>query len=558
MTPVIKFDVDNTFKSYINPRRMIPIKMTELYKVSKSNGLIITDANYRTEVIQLNETGSYLWNLADGKHNICEMAELLWKYNQRQISKQKILSDILHLFKTLENKNVLKLIAGKSNYFLQRKCADILLLTVPDPIHYLPEASGVAENSSPPLGLLYIASCLLEAGISVAVYDLNICSADLVDLEYIINTTNPKIVGISILTAVSEISKILCREIKKISSEIIIVAGGPHSSALPDHLLADNSVDVVVRGEGELTFVELAKAILAKNRFESISGISFSQGNKIIHNPDRELIDPLDGVPLPARHLIDINDYIQRAPIITSRGCKHNCIFCSSVLLRGHRYRTRSLKNVLKEINELTKPGISEIEVQDDDLSGDPVCLMNLANAFKEKAIYWACQGTISTFKEHPELVGTLSASGCKQIFFGVESGNDDILFKVKRINKKDVLNVISSVISSGMSAVASFIIGWPEDTIQTIEETLQLALTLRRMHVHTPFSILTPFPGTPIYSNPNKFGIKIENYDFTNYTYSIANISTKHLTRNQLTKAYVKVIKSLCDTFQKEGTVIK
>lgn len=538
---------------YVNPRRLVPEKTTQLWQSSNGGATIVSEASYQTDVIRLDETGAFLWDSADGKTPLGSITATLCPAVESGFHPSVALARAIQFYRRLEEQGVLHFREFDGPSLPLVPPVDVLLLTVPDPIHYLPEAASVAENSAPPLGLLYVASGLAAAGLSVGVADLNIWGADLTELRFLVENASPRVVGISVLTGVSEIARVMLHVVRRIDPDIVRVAGGPHPSVLPQHMLHDGAADVVVRGEADRTMVDLVRTAIDKGTYERVPGISYMRDGQVISTPDAPAIVDLDSLPFPERALVGGNPYLQGSPLITSRGCIHNCLFCSSVLLRGRRFRPRSVSGVSSELDLLLEQGDTNIEVQDDDLGSDTARLREIAEMFRSRSVRWACQCTIRSLNESPSTIDLLARAGCGQVFSGIESGHDPIMKRGKGITRSDVNRAVKRVVANGMRAVASFIIGWPDDDVDTVQHTIDFALELREQGVHTPFSILTPFPGTPLYGNPERYGITIENSDFSDYTFSRANISTRHLTRDDLTRLYLKAVLAISDTYPYE-----
>lgn len=196
-------------------------------------------------------------------------------------------------------------------------------------------------------GLLYIASMLERNGIEVQIYDTQI---DQRSLNEVLTTYKPDIVGITCSSALVYSTFQVAQRVKSFSERIPVVVGGVHPTVLPDEMLADRNIDMVVRGEGERAMVELVRTLEANGSLEGIQGLSFKGNSGIIHNPPRAPEIDLDTLPFPARHLISMEkyhispDWFIRRPfdrVLTARGCPYRCIFCAAQLVSGGKYRVR-------------------------------------------------------------------------------------------------------------------------------------------------------------------------------------------------------------------------
>jgi anaerobic magnesium-protoporphyrin IX monomethyl ester cyclase len=425
--------------------------------------------------------------------------------------------------------------------------SDVLLVTSPRPPWISPKAFEVSENSCPPLGLLYLARYLENAGVTVRVNDFYRFGGKPKDVIPLINESRPKIVAISTLTSGFSLAKRICRHVKENAPDVVTVIGGAHATALPREVLAEPDVDFVVRGEGELSLEELVRAVLegetSSTSLSRIDGIGFKIGENAVLTSDRRLLD-VDEIPEPARHLVPLDQYLQAGAILVSRGCPAHCFFCSSVSFNTHRYRFRSPSLVVSEIEGLHRAhGLTEFEFMDDVITSDPKRLRELCLKLQGRGFRWACQARIKDLEDDLGLLDAMAAGGCAGIFFGVEAGNDDVLRKVKGLTTAGVTKVVERAVANHLNVITSFMIGHPWDTRQTIEDTFNLMLRLRDLGCHTPMSILVPFPGSPLAQAPENFGIRIESRDYSDYYHNRALLTTQHLSREELREIYLDLL---------------
>lgn len=430
------------------------------------------------------------------------------------------------------------------------EAVDVLLLTTPRPPYLSPYAVQVSENSAPPLGLLCVAAALEGAGCRVAVYDFYQLGGKPRDVVGLLETWQPRIVGISALTSGVPLALRVCRHVKRHAPDVVTVLGGPHATALPQDLLAHPEVDFVVRGEGEQTMVELTTALIRGKPGSALAltpGLAYREDGRIIITAERPPM-PFDQAPLPARHLVPMERYLQKGAIVSSRGCTYRCWFCSSVTFNTHRYRYRSSRLIVEEMDGLCERyGVDSFEFIEDTFTCVPERVLELCDMLRQRRYQWSCQATVPDLDEHPELVPAMVAAGCRGLFFGIESGHDDVLKKIKRMSRRKILQVIDRAQREGIRyLVTSFIIGHPWDTRKTIADTLSLILELRARGAHTPVSILVPFPGSPIAKWPQRFGITIHSRDWAQYQYNRALISTAHLSREELEEIYFDVLEAI------------
>ncbi len=385
---------------------------------------------------------------------------------------------------------------------------------------------------SPHVGLAYIASFLRQHNYGVEIIDAVIedfenieevekglykCGLSWVDLKKRIKEYNPDIVGISCVFTprfgnVVKISQIA----KEVNKEIKVVVGGMHVSCCPENVLSRESIDFVVIGEGELTFLMLIKALESnKGDLSTLDGIAFrnSKGEVII-NPRRDLIEDLDSLPFPAWDLLPIEKYFsigrdaltkekKHISFITSRGCPYECTFCSSAGFWMRRWRKRSANNVLDELEYLVKEyDIKEVCFEDDNLSLDPKRLEDICLGIIERNldIRWNTPNGISVKMLSPQLIKLMKKSGCKRLNFGIESGDEHILHNVikKDFRLDKFKEIITSCRKEGIVTSGYFVIGMPGETKESIERSLDFAKSLDLNEVAV--FIATPFPGTELY----------------------------------------------------------
>ena len=218
-----------------------------------------------------------------------------------------------------------------------------------------PRYNGRSEI--PPLGLECLAAPLLAEGMEVSILDLDICSGDEGDntLSGMILRLQPQILGMTAMSHSFPSARRICSTAKKLNQTILTVMGGIHATVMSDEILREGShIDVCVRGEGEVTFKELIHCLISGQALSGIEGISYRESGKITHNKDRVLHRNLDELPNPAHHIIRGEKYRTRS-ISSSRGCHHNCSFCSIQAQYGRTVRIRNTAAIAEEIRALVE-----------------------------------------------------------------------------------------------------------------------------------------------------------------------------------------------------------
>jgi radical SAM superfamily enzyme YgiQ (UPF0313 family) len=317
------------------------------------------------------------------------------------------------------------------------------------------------------------------------------------------NLVSSDIVGISAITRTIPQSYELAMILKKVNPDIIIIFGGPHSSALPEESL--NYGDIVVRNEGDITILELMEFLL-KNRMhpdlQKILGISYKLRDSIFHNEDRPFltIEQLSNLPFPV-YSEEILNNLTNMVIATSRGCPYNCEFCSVIKLFGSKYRFPDEDYTLNLIkyHVSMKKNVRSIFFSDDNLAGNVKRTKRILKRVIEEKIpisNWSCQVRVeAAFDE--ELLSLMRMAGCDYVCVGFESINLDTL---KAYNKKSTpeknFEAIKRFQDHGLMVHGMFVLGSDHDTVKTVNDTFIFARKARLTTAQ--FFSLVPLPGTP------------------------------------------------------------
>lgn len=383
-----------------------------------------------------------------------------------------------------------------------------------------------------PLGLAYISAVLEEAGYRPVILDAAIegkikkfkkdifrFGLTLDSIKKKIVELNPDVVGISCFTLdrlpyVIKISKIT----KRINKNIKVVVGGTITSPIPERILKHDSVDFVILGEGEYTFLKIIEKI-EKNcdDFSKIDGLAYKENGKIKINPKKMYIKNLDKLPLPARHLFPLEKYFhyqmkfhghKKLSILTSRGCPNNCSFCYVPVSSRRIYRKRSPKNVVDEIEYLIKKyDVKQISIVDDNFSFDLIRAKKIFREIIKRKLkfFFDIQSEIMSFDQ--SLLKLMKKAGLRQIYLPIESGDKFVLKKI--MNKKmDLVKVrkIAKICNKlGLYIIANIVLGMPGETKKSIVNTMKFVLSLPIHSLSINFA--TPFPGTDLYQLCEKKG---------------------------------------------------
>ena len=373
-----------------------------------------------------------------------------------------------------------------------------ILLINPAPTGTL-KATGVLF---PPLGLLYVAAFAEKQGHQVAVRDLAVRGKEEIDFK------KYDVVGISTDTTRHRQALRIAKRAK--TNGCTVVMGGPHSGYVDEEILSTKKVDFIVRGEGEVTFSELVGALGKTDRaLHSIQGVSFLAEGAVVRTSPRPFIEDLDDLPLPARHLIALDDY-QRTkiggrpitPLITSRGCPYQCAFCASSHFWGTKIRMRSVASVLNEIAEIHhRYRFNAVAFVDDTFNLMPKRVIEICQGIVERELdlWWWCLSRIDLLLQNEAMVKEMVRAGAKSVFIGVESSSSKTLEELKKgFHVDETIQAVEMLKRNGLEIHASYILGGLHDTVKTIHDTIRFA---KRLDTNVAqFAILTPYPGTAVY----------------------------------------------------------
>jgi anaerobic magnesium-protoporphyrin IX monomethyl ester cyclase len=373
---------------------------------------------------------------------------------------------------------------------------------------------------APPLNLLYLASSLRENGYSVNIIDDNVGGAGPEELVHSL-PAETKIVGLTAATSTLGSAIRYADAVKRKDEGIKTVLGGPHVSFLPEETLErGRSVDIAVMGEGEDTLVELVSTIEKEGDLAEVKGIAYRSGETIKVNRAREMRPHIDDFPLPARDLIRLADYrdpVKKKPIgtmITSRGCVFGCAYCASSRMMGGRFRARSPVSIVDEMEVLIGMGVEDIEFIDDIFVLDHKRAGEVAKEIKRRGldIGFTASSRVDTISR--PLLSELKGAGLTSLYLGIESGSQRVLDLMgKRTTLAQVHEAVRTAKELGVNVLGSFILGYPGEELSEMDETIRLSLRLKLDFAQ--FSLLTPYPGTPIFEDLRSKGLLLtDDYD--------------------------------------------
>ena len=409
------------------------------------------------------------------------------------------------------------------------------------------------ECDLPPLGLLYIASTI-KSYCDVKVIDCGILDIDFDKLKQIIRNKKPDLVGVIATSPRVYYALKTLNIVKDIDPNIKTVIGGPHASAVPDTIKVDY-IDFLVRGEGEITMKELVINLDKPEKYGEINGLSFKDKNKVMQNPPRDLIKDLDSLPLPARDLVPINEYLgsimpislPEINMIASRGCPFRCSYCFKGTF-GISSRFRDPIKVVDEIEYIVKKyGAKTINFFDDEFNTNKNFLNKFTdeiikrglNKIKYKAQFRANKQFIDL-----ALLKKLKKAGFYLICYGLESGNQNVLNTNRRqVTLEEMKRAVVLTHKAGIRILGFFMMGLLGETIDSLEDTIRFAKSLPLDYAQV--TIAMPYPGTEFYEivKKNKWlDIDYQNIDLKkakHLNYRKAAWKRPHLPEKELKKKF-------------------
>ncbi len=390
-----------------------------------------------------------------------------------------------------------------------------------------------------PLGLAYLGAVAEKAGHQVTVID---CQAERLTYETFrdrIAQTQSDIIGVTATTLLYNSAIKLIEIAKEVQPQAVTVLGGSHGTFCDENALREcPSLDIVVRREGEQTFLELIVKILNQSSLNNVLGITYRNVDKILRNEDRQFIEDLDALPFPAYHLMPLESLKHNGkiifPLMSSRGCVFWCDFCSTVRMFGRGYRMRSPKNVVDEMQLIhDKYGVDQVTFYDDAFSVDRDRVVKICEELQARKLHmkWDCGTRVDMVDR--ELMKTMRDAGCFAVWLGVESGSEAILGAMnKRIKLDQTRLAYKTAHQLGLMTIANVVLGFPGETEQTARETIRFVKELNPDDVG--FYIATPYPGTPMYELVKKKGwlrvTDFDKYDTAGPTFETPSLSMEKL----------------------------
>ncbi|MBW2466778.1 MAG: radical SAM protein [Deltaproteobacteria bacterium] len=421
------------------------------------------------------------------------------------------------------------------------KCALIIPAWAPEDI-FSSKTAGSQINYWQPLGTLYVAAAMQQAGHEVRFYNGAFMQHEEIMTQ--VKEYDPQFIGLYSTAFGWKKAKKTAAALKQKIEGVFIAVGGPYPVAVQEQCLEDCSdLDAVVTGEGEITVVEMLAKLDAGQSLDGVEGIAFRSSGLIRKNPPRQLIADLDSLPFPARELLgEAGKYIpppatyKRRPvavIMTARGCNRRCLYCFQIdKYRESGIRYRSVENVMTEVELVLSQGYREIKFIDDTLAADYNRAMTIATEIKKRGLDFTWFASAVVNQVDKPLLQAFKDAGCWAILFGAESGVQKDLNAIRKgITPEQTRKAVKAAKEVGLTVYTPFLFGIPgqtyEDGLKSIEFALELDPDIANFHA------ITPFPGTELYDNIEKYGTMSE--DLSDYTYQGAAFVPYTMTREEI-----------------------
>jgi tRNA A37 methylthiotransferase MiaB len=400
---------------------------------------------------------------------------------------------------------------------------DICLVTAPVVTEFrtTEELDSEAVRSAaaePHLGILSLAAVLEASGRSPEIVNLDRAYFEYAAVEgrfepsgfaeaaaKLIVAKNTEICGFSSICSSYPLTIRIAEIVKAMRPETRILLGGPQASVVDTATVTEFPfVDLVLRGEAERTILLLVEELEAERKLERVPGLTYRHDSKLIRNPNAPVIQDLDSLPSPAYHLTQELRGVQTAALEMGRGCPFSCTFCSTNDFFRRNFRLRSPERVLRDMRSIA----AEYQIRDFTLAHDMFTVdRRRVAAFCEAMIAsgegftWSCSARTDCIDE--ELLQLMASSGCRSIFFGVETGSQRMQKVIdKHLDLRRAEEIVEAAEKLGIATTVSLITGFPEETWEDVRQTMEFFMTSARCaHSNPQLNLLAPLAATPIYS---------------------------------------------------------
>ena len=443
----------------------------------------------------------------------------------------------------------------------------VMLINPPGKITVTEHGSRERKLAVPPLGLAYLGAQLLAHGFEVDILDVLIegyenevesagsilygLSED--KIRQRIRSFNPDMIGVSCLFSNRGREAVrLCEIAKEEIPDAHVILGGQHPSGFPK-LVGYDFIDYLMWGESENSLIELLEAINSGGNIKEVSQIILKDASGGFWKSAKKNLPDVNQIPFPAWNLIRLADYWAAGladyevntqgekrfmVMISSRGCPHDCFFCTAPMMTERRYKYRALENIIEEIESYRSQfGIQEIHFWDDNFfinkKRTKELLRALISTFPGMSFQVPSGSEINALDD--EVIDLMAQAGFKKLFLAVESPNEEIQesYVDKRVNLDRIRHIVEKLRDVGIISEGSFMVGFPHETKQQVDATFQMVKEFGFDRIS--ISIVNPLPGTGLYEMCEREGLLPDDFDPQNIRWSNENIKLEGIERGYL-----------------------
>ena len=406
------------------------------------------------------------------------------------------------------------------------------------------------EAPAPPLGVTYVAAAFEAAGAEVRVLDYIVSRYSPEKLRRELEDFQPDLVGSTSVTMNFPAAAEIVQTAKAIRPTAVTAMGGPHVTFDAENTLRSYpGIDLLVLGEGERTVAEFLPLTHDRGAWSQVMGLAFLEDGRFVRTDERELIQDLETLPLPARHLLPVSRYQALGfpvSIITSRGCPYQCIFCQGRRMVGHRVRYRNPMSVVDEIEEVLSFGFGRINVADDLFLSNKVRARAICEEILRRGLRFDWSAFVRVNIMDADVMRLMREAGCDSVSFGIETGSPEMLKRIrKRITLDQGRRAVEICRDVGITPHASFMVGLPGETPETLRQTQEYADSLEIIY---GYHFLAPLPGTTVREEIDRYDLEILTHDWSLYDANRPVVQTSHVSAEQ--------IQAFVDEFEEKNNV--
>lgn len=392
--------------------------------------------------------------------------------------------------------------------------ADITLVNLN--MLYVRYVDSVEREMHVPLGPLYLAAALEGAGFEVDFrdYQAHECQDPFSPQEMASFLEDPApVLGVSCMANLLPFTLLALRAFKERHPDVTVVMGGVGPKAVERGILESFPwVDIVARGEGESVAPLLLQALKGGGDLRQVPGISFRHEGVVVETPRPARLEDLDGIPRPAFHLVDLSRY-RGYGVVTSRGCPYPCTFCSVAPIWDHRSYLRSNDSIIDEMRWLhEKAGVELFLFQDEFFVSSPSRVISFCRALRASGlpVQWKAFGRVNLTDD--EALREMSAAGCLEIRYGIESGSDRVLERTRKgFTSEEAVEVVSRAIPMFPRVDTFYVWGYPFETMDDFHQSIFQMVSFQAMGARVLPSLLSLLPQTAIYEELRERGAHLE-----------------------------------------------